>query len=144
MKTLKICVILFIAFFTIYGALSLINDYIIGKPIISPAKDNLDVWLDNLGRHEGCAVGVKNGELVGTWDNGSYSYGILCFKQGTFIEQVRKYKLLTEATDEELMNYIGDPQFQKKLARLMILDNWNNWRHWYNTTKYKIGYPPKS
>jgi hypothetical protein len=106
-------------------------------------KDALDEWNDNLGRHEGCIAKIIDGKLVGTMDSGSYSYGILCFKKQTFIGYVKQFNLLPYSTDEEIMNWIGDNQFQKNLARLMILDDYNNWRHWKNTTLYKIGYPPK-
>jgi hypothetical protein len=105
--------------------------------------DALDSWINRLARNENCYVGVKGGELVGTWDNGSYSYGALCYKRGTFIMFVKKFNLLPEATDDEIMNQIGDVRFQKQLTRLVMEDSWNNWSHWFTTTKYKIGYPPK-
>lgn len=116
-------------------------------------KDELDVWIDHLGRHENCVVEVKNGELIGTMDSGSYSYGIMCFKRDTFIMFVRKYKLLPEATDDEIMNFVGDNFFTKNLTRLIILDRHANWAHWKTstlgfTTKdgrkiIGVGYPPK-
>jgi len=105
--------------------------------------DALDSWINRLARNENCYVGIKDGELVGTWDNGSYSYGALCYKRGTFIMFVRKFNLLPEATDDEIMNQIGDVRFQKQLTRLVMEDSWNNWSHWYNNTKHVIGYPPK-
>ena len=115
------------------------------RGIIPPAdnKDALMHWLDDLARHEGCAFKVVNGELVGTWDNGSYSYGPLCFKRGTLIGFVKGLKILPEAEDDEIMNLAGDAQFTKQVAYKMITTRYENWRHWYNTVKNHVGLPPK-
>lgn len=108
------------------------------------AFDELDFWINKLGKIERC-------EPNGTWDSGSLSFGILCFKEKTFIQYVKKFNLLPDAEDKEILNFIGDNFFQKRLARLMILDNFNNWKHWQTSILREcnqfgvcgIGFPPR-
>jgi len=97
--------------------------------------DALDIWIEHLAKHEGCSP-------TGTPDMGSLSYGDLCFKKGTFVGFVKQFNLLPQCEGDEVMNWIGDGQFQRKLAKMMIEDKYSNWQHWRTTVK-KIGLPPK-
>ncbi len=98
----------------------------------------LDKWLIKL-----AAPGNEHCPANGVMDSGSKSYGALCFKLDTFQRYVRRYELLPYAEDAELMNWIGDADFQHQLAKRMILEDYGNWRHWKNTVVNKIGYPPR-
>lgn len=97
--------------------------------------DELDIWLMKLASHEGC-------KPEGTMDRGSLSYGLFCYKEGTFKMFVKKYDLLPNAEEDEIMNLIGDAQFQWKLTRMVFEDSCQNWRNWYTSTVKKIGLPP--
>ena len=81
--------------------------------------------------------------------NNKHSYGCLQFQEQTFIGYVKRYKLLPEAEDGEIMNQIYDCPFQKDLAGRMIQEDYDNWRHWQNSVlEYQgrtgIGLPPTS
>ena len=101
-------------------------------------KDPLyDNWIEQLAQHENCPI-------TGLVDsNGVKSYGPYCFQMLTFKGYVRGYGLLQDATDEELYNWISDKDFGRKLIKLMLNEDYENWRHWRNTVINKIGYPIK-
>lgn len=107
-------------------------------PYKEVVKDELDLWIDKLVEYESCPV-------EGMIDrNRKMSYGCLCFQETTFEVYTRLYNLLPEAEDQELINMIGDCEFQKMLVRKMIEDNYNNWTHWYaSVVKRGLGKPPK-
>ena len=98
--------------------------------------DDLTRWIDGLISYENCSP-------LGTPDKGSLSYGCLCYKSGTFREQIRRYEMLPQAEWNELINYIGDCSIQKELAYKMLEDKPLNWRHWWTSVKLKkYGLPP--
>ena len=101
--------------------------------------DALAGWLDKLAARE--SDGKANLKVLD--HNHQYSYGCLQFQMPTFKSYVHKYNLLPEAEDKELENMIYDCDFQKNLARLMIQDDYGNWRNWYISATQKIGLPPK-
>jgi len=99
-------------------------------------KDELDLWLDELAKKENCPI-------EGIIDrNHKMSFGKFCFQFDTFKIYVRKYNLLPNTEDQELYNWISDNEFQRKLARMMLEEDINNWKHWQLST-LKIGKPPK-
>jgi len=65
--------------------------------------------------------------------NNRYSYSCLQFQADTFVAMSDKY---------DIHGSIYDCDVQKKIARAMLMDNPNNWKHWYNSTTKKIGLPP--
>ncbi len=89
-------------------------------------KDELDLWLDKLETFENCPPeGIKD-------HNGLMSYGGLCFQMPTFKQYVLKYIPDSKEWEEaDWLNNIMDTDFQKIIARKMILENYNNWRHWF-------------
>ena len=93
-------------------------------------------WLDKLGKGENCP---PEGMID---SNGLKSYGLLCFQEGTFKHYAKRYDLYPNAEEHEIINFIADPDEQRKLATLMIKEDRNNYRHWLNTTK-RIGLPPE-
>ena len=97
----------------------------------------LDLWIEKL------IVLESNGkEDIKILDhNGEHSFGCLQFQKETFEEFGLKYKLIIP--DAELDNLLYDCDLQKEMARKMIEDNYNNWRHWYTSVKIKkLGLPP--
>ena len=102
--------------------------------IIINQKSDLYAWIEKLGDNEGCST-------IGTPDNGSLSYGRWCYKSGTFKMFVKKYNLLPDTEENEIMNWIGDNSFQRILTRAVFNDSITNASHWKNTVK-KIGNPP--
>lgn len=103
-------------------------------------SDALDQWIEQLVTKE--SNGKANIKIVDR--NGYFSYGCLQFQMRTFREYVRKYNLLPEAEDEELKNMIYDCEFQKYLAKKMLEDNPDNWRHWHTSVvAKKLGLPPQ-
>jgi hypothetical protein len=99
----------------------------------------LDDWLNQLVNKE--SNGKASIKILDT--NGYYSYGCLQFQMRTFLEYGNKYDVFSNAEIEHLDKLIYDCDFQKRLAKLMIQDNPNNWRHWHTSvTKGGIGLPP--
>lgn len=91
----------------------------------------LDAWIDRLIQYE------SNGDtgLKFLDSNGKYSYSCLQFQESTFKSESARYNVEGQIMDCEV---------QKKIARAMIEDDWNNWRHWYTSVKVRnMGYPPK-
>ena len=109
------------------------------EPIILQTEkttDPLDEWLLKLSKKENCP---REGMID---SNGKKSYSALCFQLNTFKGYVKKYNLLPHTEDYEIINMIDDRNFQFKLAKMMIQDDYNNHNHWKNAVK-KIGLPPK-
>lgn len=95
-------------------------------------SDNLAQWINKLATYENCSIeGIRD-------NNGLKSFSCLCFQEETFIRQVKKYNLLPYAEDKEILNMIGNCDFQKELAYKMIKDNPENIWHWKTSVK-KIG-----
>jgi hypothetical protein len=110
------------------------------KSGISAEETAIDEWVDRLGERERC-------DPLGTPDGGSLSYGRFCFKRGTFTMFVKKYNLLPQCEDEEIMNWINDSEFQERLTKIIITNNPEDWRHWKNSVmvyrgRKGIGLPP--
>ena len=97
-------------------------------------QDELGMLVDKLAMCESGGLATA----VNPFDGGSHSRGTLQFKDSTFILYSKRYNLLPEAEDDEILNFIFDADYQKQLARLMLDENINNWRHWVNCSK-KIG-----
>lgn len=90
----------------------------------------LEEWLDRLQMDES----GKSPLLVILDTNNKYSYGCLQFQMGTWVSYSKKYNVDTE---------IMDCQGQRSVAKSMIKDDWNNWKHWYTSvTKKTAGKPP--
>jgi len=105
---------------------------------IEMVPDGLDHWIEELADVENCGQ-------EGIIDvNGERSYGDLCFQEKTFRHFVEKFSQLRNAEEAEIMNFISDSEFQRKLARKMIIHRHRNWRHWLTSVIYKIGKPPKN
>ncbi|MDO8515708.1 MAG: hypothetical protein Q7S28_00460 [bacterium] len=114
-------------------------------PALTPAlilsiydTPELDAWIEKLVLQE--SGGKENIKIVDK--NGYHSYGCLQFQKGTFIAYGTRYGLITE--DDDINTLIYDCELQKLLAKLMIQDNYGNWRHWYTSSMTKkVGKPPK-
>lgn len=107
-----------------------------------PPPTKLDHWLNQLKWKENCP------EWGMVDSNGLKSYGVMCFQEATFKQYALKYNLLPHAEPNEIVNLIDNESLQKELAKRMIQDDPDNWRHWYNSVVgYKgrkgIGLPPK-
>lgn len=111
---------------------------------IATQQDKLDVWLNKL-------IQVESGgkaDIKVLDSNNRYSYGVLQFQMATFKGYVKQYNLLPYAEDREIENSIYDCDLQKALAKRMIQEDYNNWKHWYNSVvgyqgRKGIGLPPK-
>ncbi|MBI5220879.1 MAG: hypothetical protein HY978_03550 [Candidatus Liptonbacteria bacterium] len=109
------------------------------QPTPTTQPDALDVWLERLAELE--SHGKAQLKIVD--HNGWHSYSCLQFQMPTFKEYVVKYNLLPEAEEPELENMIYDCDFQKQLAKKMLLDDPSNWQHWYFSVIEKgLGLPP--
>jgi hypothetical protein len=74
-------------------------------------------------------------------NNGQYSYGCLQFQEPTF----RSYGAAYGLVDRDLENVedaIYDCQLQEKITLRMLLDDYDNWKHWKVTVR-RVGMPPK-
>jgi hypothetical protein len=100
-------------------------------------KDSLDLWLDKLAFCE--SGGSTTIEIIDS--NKQFSRGAFMFQDNTFIPAVKKLNLLPEAEDKEILNFVYDYEFAKKVARILI-KNGEDWR-WKNCVR-KIGKPPIS
>ena len=97
----------------------------------------LDLWIEKL------IVLESNGRTdVRVLDvNNRYSYGCLQFQKRTFRAYGVKYGVISET--ENIDEKIYECELQKALARLMIEDNHENWKHWYTSVRVrKLGPPP--
>lgn len=104
--------------------------------ILSPEaisyETSINQWLENLVNQESSG----NARIVVLDVNGRYSYGCLQFQRATWDAYRDAYGITADD--------IFDCNQQRKLARLMIEDDYSNWRHWFNSvTRYGVGKPPK-
>ena len=102
------------------------------EPIIEPINKQevvLEYFVEELAK---CESG-QNPLAINPHDSGSPSYGYVQFKKSTWENQLRYYKMLPEAEDKELMNFIHDKDIQVELAKKMIKDG--KWKHWQNCAK---------
>jgi hypothetical protein len=112
------------------------DNYLVTNPPAS-TSDQLDLWIERL-------IEVESGgrsHLTVLDRNGRVSRGCLQFQDLTLIAYVRKHGFFPNAQDSELPNLAYDCRVAKNVARAMILDSPNNWRHWLNSVR-KIGLPP--
>jgi len=106
---------------------------------VNMERNALDKWMTLLAEAEsGNDATLK---IVDT--NRRYSYGCLQFQFRTFRQYAREYALFEEFDDRGLRREIYNCGSQRKLATMMIEDDYDNWRHWRNTVK-KIGLPPRT
>jgi hypothetical protein len=99
----------------------------------------IDIWLAKLAFQE--SAGKHNIKVLDV--NGKYSYGCLQFQEGTFRNYALKYGFISRSTPTESRIY--DCDLQKKLAKLMLAENYSNWRAWYTSAKKSsVGLPPKA
>lgn len=110
--------------------------------IILPAKSvenktALDSWLDKLAFLE--SKGKNDAKVLD--NNGLHSFGCLQFQMSTFEEFGSKYGFISEKDDAGKLIYNCD--LQKEIAKLMLLENFGNWRKWYTSVIIKgLGLPP--
>ena len=126
-------------------ATSLVADYGLKTApgrAISPDNAILTAWIEKLASMEGC-------KSIGTPDMGSLSYGDFCYKWETFrgFMMIPKYReaLAPYAEDHELMNNIGDPSFQRRLTRMIVLNESDKviLKLWYTSLVPRgLGLPP--
>ena len=102
------------------------------------SKTTLDAWLDTLVEKESHG----NAKIRIMDVNGRYSYGCLQFQMATFKNYIARYDLESEV-DGDWNSAIYDCGLQRRLAKLMLLENRNNWRHWFNSVRDgELGLPP--
>lgn len=96
----------------------------------------MEEYLDKLRDMESCSE-------QGTPDMGSPSFGAYCYKTGTYLLFVRKYKLLPNMEDGELINNLSDYRTQRELTRLILAYEPNGARNWYTSIFVRgLGLPP--
>lgn len=88
----------------------------------------LDLWIEKLAYAE--SSGQENIRILDS--NNRYSYGCLQFQELTFKSFSERYHLFGD---------LMDCQLQKQIAKRMIQEDPENWRHWYNSVKL-LGPPP--
>lgn len=104
------------------------------------STSSIEIWVRGLVRYE-CEGCPPNYRRVDT--NGYYSYGCLQFQRRTFITEAKRFDLLPDAEEAELMNHIYSCDFQQLLAKKMIERNYGDWRHWfYSVIVRGYGKPP--
>lgn len=107
---------------------------------VAPASSELDRWIDDLVQLE--SEGRTDLRIVDV--NGYYSYGCLQFQKRTFEKYGLMYNVISASDLPNIKKLIYDCDLQKKLAKLMIQDNYGNWKKWYTSvTKKGMGPPPK-
>ncbi len=99
---------------------------------------SLDPWLDALMLKESGGRSTFDGLPYIIDTNGKRSYSCFMFQEATFAAYSKRYGITGS---------IEDCQTQRRVAKAMIQENRNNWRHWYNSVMtYKgrpgIGLPP--
>lgn len=98
---------------------------------------DMDIWLAKLAFQESGG----NDHLKVLDVNGKYSYGCLQFQEGTFRSYALKYGFISDNTPTASVIY--DCSLQKKIAKLMLANDYSNWRAWYNSSKHtSVGLPP--
>ncbi len=113
-----------------------------GNIVVIPSAEravntNLDAWIENLALLE--SKGRNNIKVLDY--NGLHSFGCLQFQISTFAEFGTKYGFFSQ--NDNIGKLIYDCELQKKIAKLMILENPDNWRRWYTSVVTKgLGLPP--
>ena len=121
------------------------NEFNLSSTTPTPAPvaqaDAFDFWIQKLIRRE--SNGDAQMKIIDS--NGRYSYGCLQFQLETFKSYVIKYELLDAgSSDDFYRSKIFDCNLQKQLARWMIAEDYENWRHWWTSVrKTSLGLPPK-
>jgi len=104
----------------------------------SPYEDSFEQWMNQLAETES-----GNDPTLRILDtNRKYSYGCLQFQLSTFRQYSREFSLFEDSRAVNLREEIYNCENQRKLAALMIREDYGNWRHWRNSVK-KIGMPPR-
>jgi hypothetical protein len=116
-----------------------VSSALYAEPAIeNKAPSPLDLWIDKLVYLE--SEGKEHLKVLD--QNGYYSYGCLQFQMATFEAYAGKYGFFT--TDDNAETLIYDCGLQKAIAKRMIEDDANNWRHWFTSVKVRnLGFPPK-
>ena len=101
-------------------------------------RDALDEWIDELAVYEcnGCPANFRILDR-----NLRYSYGFWQFQEETFSQYTQRYGIAKSR--EEALAMIYDETVQRKLVRLMIEENPNNWKHWATSVRRGLGEPPQ-
>lgn len=103
-----------------------------------PGSSHLDAWINGLIQKE--SSGQTNIKILDT--NNRYSYGCLQFQMPTFIAYGKRYGFIS-GTEANLESLIMSCSLQKAIAKKMILDDSDNWRHWYHSVYTRgLGLPP--
>lgn len=113
---------------------------LLGRPLIAETptltseeiyQQKMNHWIDRLIDAE--SEYDSRADIIDT--NGLHSRGCLMFQDATLKEYSSRYKIKGSAFNCE---------FEKKLTKMMIEENWNNWKQWWTSVKKKgVGYPPK-
>lgn len=107
--------------------------------VIEASPDPLEAWLDRLITYENCPWN-------GVWDNKSYSYGPYCYKEGTYLDFMRRFadKCMPFAEENEWLNNLSDLNTQRCLTRAVILADKDAYKHWLTSTVIRkgLGKPP--
>jgi hypothetical protein len=121
------------------GTMSLVESKVSAETVFDANKKVAEEWVEGLVDKEckNCPPLFKRID-----DNGKYSYSCLQYQEATFVADVKHYKLLPNAEDQEIMNFIYDCPFQKQLAVVTILDNAWYASRWKTTVEDRgYGYP---
>lgn len=98
-------------------------------------------WLDRLAEDFECAGCAPNYKRIDS--NGKYSYGCLQFQEATFKTAIRKYQILPDIEDNEIMNRIYDCDLQKIVAAHIWKNEGNlAYYHWKTSIDRGAGMPP--
>lgn len=99
-------------------------------------EEELKDWIDRLEGYE--SNGRHRIKILDV--NGKYSYGCLQFQMATFVSFADMFDIDVGDPNETIF----DCELQRRLALLMILDDYSRWRNWYTSVvKKDLGYPPK-
>lgn len=110
----------------------------LAKAALVSGSTKLDAWIDGLIQKE--SSGKTNIKILDT--NNRYSYGCLQFQMPTFIAYGKKYGIIS-GTEANLESLIMSCSLQRAIAKKMILDDSDNWRHWYHSVYTRgLGLPP--
>lgn len=69
--------------------------------------------------------------------NNEYSYGILQFQEETWKSQIAHFGFVPYAEPAERMNFIYDKDLQFRVAKAMLMENWNARLNWKNCWRIK-------
>lgn len=126
--------------FALWYAIIAVYGFLIAKPVEAPGPieivpDALDKWIDSLAEYECHPSICGDGSNYRRVDsNGYYSYSCLQFQRATFEQYAKKFDVAGD---------IYDCEIQKRLAKLMILDDEKAWSHWYTSVELRgLGKPP--